>query len=552
MHTSIDKAIQTLQAHKKEWAELAVAEYLTLIDQVFQAIADCADEWAGLDIQNRGISPEHWDALTSYMVAPIIALRMTHSYRQSLRDICRYGSPRVPGPVTKMDNGQISVGVFPGNLSDKIMFRGFRSSVWVDSPLALAGRYHGESFSPAVSLILSAGNVASTTVGDVLMKLFTERHVVMIKPHPILKYTGYIYQKIFKPLIERGFVQIVEGGIPETEYLVQHAGIDDVHMTGSNHTFDVLLYGAGEQGKINKAQRKPILNKKLTGELGNISPLIVVPGDWSERDLQYQAENIAASIIPYGGFYCLTTRLVILHANWQLRAALLDKLRDVLRATPVSVAHYSGAHERLKKVLALHPEAEQYGEFTDKKTPWVLVANLDADNTNEVCFTTEVFGSFSSTTNIAAASIPEYIDKAVEFCNQRLWGTLAATIVVHPSSLKDENIRLAVERAQRNLRYGTISINHPPYVSYLMATNIWGAYPGAPEHDIQSGNVQVNNAYMLENTQKTVTVGPFKVTPKPAWLPGNKKARRIIKRLLAYEIDRSPLNLLRMLFASLF
>ena len=552
---AIDKSIQTLQAHKKEWAELPVKEYVEFIEQISQAIADCADEWALLDMQNRGIDPNHWDAVTSYFVCPILALRMTRSYQRTLEDIIKYGKPRIPGPVTTMANGQVAVGVFPVDSYDKIIFHGFTSEVWLDPGIKAdnipsAVRYNGKPLDPKVSLVLSAGNVSSTTVGDVLLKLFNERNVVMIKTHPVLKYTPNIYKKIFKPLIERGFIQIVEGGIPETDYIVHHADVEEIHMTGSDKTFDALLYGTGEQGRTNKAQRNPILKKKIAGELGNISPLIVVPGPWSEQELTYQADNIAGSIMSYCGFFCLTTRVIIQHASWDLRKPLLEKLRAVFANTPNTVAHYPGAEQRLKKIIEQHPESEKYGQFTEKETPWTFVADLQSSNTNDPCFNTEIFGSFSSETTIAANSIPEYIDKAVEFCNQQLWGTLSATIIIHPSSLQDEKIKAAVERAKSNLRYGTICINSPTGISYLMSTNIWGGYPGSPDYDIQSGNVHVNNAYMLEHTQKTVTTGPFKISPKPSWLPSNKKSANIVRKLLDFEKHNSVWNLIRILVAS--
>ena len=36
---------------------------------------------------------------------------------------------------------------------------------------------------------------------------------------------------------------------------------------------------------------------------------------------------------------------------------------------------------------------------------------------------------------------------AVEFANRRLWGTLSATLIVHPQSLKDPQIAAAVDQA---------------------------------------------------------------------------------------------------------
>src|SRR5205823_7775360 len=101
-------------------------------------------------------------------------------------------------------------------------------------------------------------------------------------------------------------------------------------------------------------------------------------------------------------------------------------------------------------------EAEQFGTPGNKQLPWTLIAGVDPKNEDDVCFTTEAFCGLFAETALAAASIPEYIDRAVAFANEYIWGTLNATILVHPTSLKDPAIAAAVERAIANLRYGTV------------------------------------------------------------------------------------------------
>ena len=58
------------------------------------------------------------------------------------------------------------------------------------------------------------------------------------------------------------------------------------------------------------------------------------------------------------------------------------------------------------------------------------------------CVTTEAFCSLFAETALEAESVPEYIDKAVAFANQYIWGSLNATIIVHPDLLKDAEVRI--------------------------------------------------------------------------------------------------------------
>ena len=123
-----------------------------------------------------------------------------------------------------------------------------------------------------------------------------------------------------------------------------------------------------------------------------------------------------------------------------------------------------------------------------KQLPWTLVAGVDPESVDDVCFTTEAFCSLFAETALKAESVPEYIDKAVAFANQYIWGSLNATIIVHPESLKDAEVKESVERAIANLRYGTVGINIWAGAGFTFGTTTWGAFPGHELHNIQSGD----------------------------------------------------------------
>lgn len=49
----------------------------------------------------------------------------------------------------------------------------------------------------------------------------------------------------------------------------------------------------------------PPIDKPVTVELGNVSPIIVVPGKWSDQDLDHHAEIVAAALVHNSG-HCST------------------------------------------------------------------------------------------------------------------------------------------------------------------------------------------------------------------------------------------------------
>src|SRR6266567_733829 len=302
-----------------------------------------------------------------------------------------------------------------------------------------------------------------------------------------------------------------------------------------------IVLGTGEEGANRKAECQPLLSKRVTGELGNVSPVIVVPGPWSTGDLAYQAEHIVSMLTNNAGFNCNATRVVIQQREWQQRDQLLQDMRNILAQVPSRSAYYPGARERLQAFIAAHPEAEQYGASTEKELPWTLIAGVNPEATDDLCFTTEPFCSLFSETTVTATSVPEYIDRAVDLANERLWGTLNVTIIVHPASLKDPAIAAALERAVANLRYGTIGVNYWAGAGFALCATTWGAFPGHAINDIQSGIGVVHNTLMFSRPQKSVLRAPFRSTPIPPWfVTRGQTARKVFPKLVSLEASPSP------------
>ena len=133
----------------------------------------------------------------------------------------------------------------------------------------------------AIALVLGAGNIASIAPLDVLYKLYAEGRVCMLKMNPVNDYLGPIFEDIFADLARAGFVRFAYGGADVGEYLTHHDGVDEIHITGSARTHDAIVFGTGEEGRTRKASGQPLTTKRMTSELGNVSPTIVVPGPWS-------------------------------------------------------------------------------------------------------------------------------------------------------------------------------------------------------------------------------------------------------------------------------
>jgi acyl-CoA reductase-like NAD-dependent aldehyde dehydrogenase len=454
-------------------------------------------------------------------------------------DIQAGGVPKIPGPVTVRSNGQIHAQVFPQTFYDRLLFSGYRVEVRMESGVTIenlrktqALAYHRDNPEGKVALVLGAGNLPGIPVTDALDRLFVQNQVVLLKMNPVNDYIGPLLKQCFRCLIEAGYLQIVYGGANEGAYLCQHPNVDEIFFTGSDKTFDAIVFGPGEAGAQRKSEHRPLLDKPVSGELGNVTPAIIVPGKWSQEDLDYQAENLVSWIVTHASCACNTPRVIILHAEWPQRAAFLDALRRVYSRTPLRFAYYPGSQQRYQSFIESHSSVEQIGEPKDGELPWTMISDVNIENREDACFTTEAFCSVIAVVPISATSASDYLERAVTFANRTLWGTLAAGLFVHPDSLKDPEVKKSVETAIDELRYGTIGINCSAGLSWVLMSTPWGAYPGASIYDIQSGNSIVHNTLMFSKPQKTVMYAKFREKPKPIAFVSRGKTIRAIAPLL--------------------
>ncbi len=546
---ALDAAVAAVAAQRGAWVGAEIAGRIRLLDRLRRDFLAVAPRWAAAAMAAEGLEPHAAGGGEEWLTGPYLVLRNLRLLREALDDIAEAGAPEIPGAVTTRADGRVVAEVFPASLWDRLFFPGVGAEVWMQPGVtaerlaetqALAYRHPSPG---GVAVVLGAGNVSSIGPMDVLYKLFVEHQVVVLKAHPVNAYLGPLLEEGFAALVERDLLRVVYGGAAEGAYLCDHADVDTIHVTGSDRTYEAIVFGPGEEGRRRKAEGRPRSAKPVTAELGNVSPVIVVPGAWSPGDLAYQAENLAAMLTNNAGFNCNAARVIVQHAGWGRRAALLDAIREVLARVPPRKAYYPGAAERFDELTGTHPEAECFGARGDGRLPWALIPGLDPDDAAEPLYRFEAFNSLFAETALAAASPAEFVARAVAFANDRLWGTLNATLIVDAAALRDAATRDAVERAIAELRYGTVTINHWAGVGYGLVVTPWGAYPGHDPRDIQSGVGVVHNSLMFSRPEKTVIRSPFRAFPKPPWFPSHRDDRALAETLTRFEASPSPLRL---------
>lgn len=537
-----DAAVAALRGGATAWAMIDLTERIGVLESLVATTAAVAERWAQTGCELKSIPLDTPAEGEEWLSGPYPVLRCLRQLIRTLEDVRDRGTPGLPGRARKRSDGRVSAPVFPTDPLDRILFRGVTAWTWMKRdvelatlPETMAVLYRSGEIEPRVALVLGAGNVSSIGPLDVLHKLFTEGEVVLLKMSPVNEAMGPVIEDALRPLIDRDALRVVYGGAEVGARLCVHGGIDSIHVTGSERTHDEIVWGSGDDARERKLSGTPRNNRPVTSELGNVSPVIVVPGPWSKGDLEYQGRNLASSLTTNAGFNCNATRVVITHAGWDKREALLEAVRAALRATPDRVPYYPGAEERHAAFLEAHPDAFRTGAEGVGHVPWTFIEGVDPSCTVDVCFQTEAWCGVMAETPVVtpgeAADVAEYVRKAVRIANDTLQGTLNVTLLVHPRSMRDPEVALAVERAITDLRFGTVAVNIWAAASFVLGSTPWGAYPGNTLDDVGSGIGFVHNTYLFDRVEKTVMRGPFRMFPVPLWFPSNRTGHLVARHI---------------------
>lgn len=535
----LDRRIGQAREAAERFAREPVHKKLGWLYQIRERVARAAPRWAAVTCEQVRLDPDTPGAAEAWINGPLSCLRLLRLLSVSLADIQRHGAPKLYGAPQRRGD-QVVVPVFPGHVYDRGILPGVHAEVrlapGVESP-PQASFYRQSRPEGRVAVVLGAGNLTSIPALDSLNKLFVEGQVVLLKMNPVNAYVGPILEDVMKPLVDQGYLSVLYGGADVGRYLCEHPQVDEIHITGSDRTHDAIVWGADEEERAHRRQTSsPRLQKRMTSELGNITPVAIVPGPYTARELAAMAENIAGMVTQNASFNCVSAKMLVLPRGWPGSEQLLDGLRRIFGAVPPRYAYYPGARERYE-ALTRGVRVETFGAARADELPWTLIRDLDASAKDTLQFRMEAFCSILNVVELDETDPSAFLSRATEFCNDTLWGTLNAMLFVHPSQLNDSALGPEVDAAVRRLRYGVVAINQWSAAAYVIGSTPWGGHPSSTLADIQSGQGWVHNALMLEDIEKCVLTGPIILPVKPIWSPLHRTSHTVSRQLCEFEAE---------------
>jgi len=561
-----------LDVGKRQLAKLTVAERIAVLEDCLPSISRVARDWTDAACSAKGIAAKSPARAEEILGGPVATLRQLQLFLTTMRHIARRGAPPVPKLVSHPSGKRLGAIVTPtAGLFDPLCFVNFTATTWLEERITrdnirqhLAPAYEGLGRT-GLSLVLGAGNVASIGLTDVLTKICVDNRAVLLKMNPVNDYLAPFFEQAFEPLIKADLLRIVTGDAGIATQALHDTRVDDVHITGSGKTHDAICWGSdAETLQRRKQANDPVLKKPITSELGNVSPWIVVPGVYSHRQMQAQAQNIVGSLTNNAAFNCVATRAIITWKQWPERERFMQMIEGGLAQVPQRKAYYPGAHQRYASFTGVAPEDAQkhlkpgtlanHGLSASKvradgttffvagpirrddSLPWTLIRNLSPLDTSPL-YGEESFVCVCVEVAIDALNPDDFLNKAVEFSNERLWGTLAASLSIPNGSTQGAS-RLRLQDAIDRLRYGVVSCNQWSGLAFALMSPPWGGYPGGTQQNPHSGIGWVHNSLMLTGIEKTVVSAPLVVLPKPVWVPEHCRPEPVSWAL--HDLFRNP------------
>ena len=542
----LDQMLAKIAGHKTVWARLPIKDKIQYLLEVRQAALDNAQLWADAETKAKQLRPgsplvgaEAWLACPYGLVAWVSASIQTLTALDRGADLLAHVKLR------RSVDGKVIARVLPFDIYEELLFHGITADVWMRDGVTeqnlrenMAGFYRREDPDGELALVLGAGNVSAIVPLDILDRMINCGEVVVCKMNPVNEYLGPVFEAIFGQLIRDGYLAFVYGGGDVGEYLTRHDAVQAIHITGSARTHDLIVYGPGEEGERRKAADDRAVDKPINSELGGVGATIVLPGPWAGADFRYQADHVVTQKLHNAGHNCVASQVLILPADWDGSPRMLREVRLRLGASEPRTAYYPGTEQRLSALRQAEPAAEVLGDDAQR----MLVANLDPA-AEQYGFRTEFFAPAMVTTSLPGDAA-QFLQRAVDFCNDRLYGTLSVNLIVHPATRRQ--LGADFDRAIAALRYGGIGINVWVGAAFLIARAAWGAYPGHSYPDVQSGIGVVHNALMFDKPLKTVVSGPFRpfprsvrhgentLFPKPPWFLTSKTSESTARRLTEF------------------
>ena len=534
IHSQTTKAKEAVdKVDPQKWASTPVSERIKLLEKVRDRLSLHADAIAAGMAQTRNVQETIFSQDSQLMLTCFPFLATLNQLLSFYQVLLQKGNNQMvrPKSIQKVGDGLWDIETPVLSTPEKIVRGSRREYLRVRSDTEPVPRRRSplDKKPSGIIAVLGPGNFASPI--EVIRALYIENCAVVHKSHPLNVETDKVWQHVLQPLVDHGVVSFCQAD--DGTNLIQDERLCKIYFTG----------GAPRAEAIAKTTTVP-----LVSECGGCAPVVVVPGDWTEKEIRHQALLIATVSKANGGAICARPQVIVTCKQWPQREAFVQSLRQALSCdTPAFGNWYPGAQERMQQfkeeysnnVTVFQPEAGKY------QTADVLF--IENANVGGYVCTNEAFSQVLAEVALDVEADPKvFLPSAVKFCNDDLMGTLVATILVDKNTQK--LYQDTVTQAVTDLKYGSISVNGTPLFAVSNAYLIWGGNERELDH-IESGKGNFGNLLGYEDAEKSVLVDDF-VSPSHITITNKQHYDELSVATIRYLVAPSLWNLIKMIYCA--
>ena len=275
----------------------------------------------------------------------------------------------------------------------------------------------------------------------------------------------------------------------------------------------------------------------MVSECGGNNPCIIIPGNrpWTSDELEHQAVQLASVAKLNGGAVCGRPQTLVTCKNWPQRDDFLQALRTAISETTFAQGtYYPNVDKTWASFVENQPSAEvlqpEEGKHTSGK--FMLIPGVGVD---DFAVKNEAFCQILSEVPLDTESnAEEFLLKAVDFCNQKLLGSLGCMILVDDDTFSARED--VIHEAINNLSYGGIAVNTVPPNIWLNGYLTWGGN-GESESDFVSGVGNFGNGLNFESVVKSVLIDDFFSTSFA--LTNRKQVEHMLENASLFAVNQS-------------
>ncbi|HME90343.1 MAG TPA: aldehyde dehydrogenase, partial [Myxococcaceae bacterium] len=201
----LDELVSRTRDGAKAFARLGAKERHRLVEEMREGFRAVAEQSVIAACQAKGIDPHSPLAGEEWLAGPTIVLRNLRLLSDSLKDITRYGRPRIDASwIRTLADGRLAIAVYPVNALDAMLLPKHSAEVHLQPGVTAENlAEHQASFyrtphGGKVCVVLGAGNVNSIPPTDCAYKMFVEGKACILKMNPVNAYLGPFLERAFR------------------------------------------------------------------------------------------------------------------------------------------------------------------------------------------------------------------------------------------------------------------------------------------------------------------------------------------------------------------